>query len=125
MKPDTSTARILVVDDEPVLRLMLVRALAEAGYQAEAVGDASTAWDTVREADSPYSLLVTDSAMPGMQGWELARRLRSAFPELPILRTSGSNGRGDRFPAGIPVILKPFGIDAFLQQVRSMLPPPV
>ena len=116
-----ATWRILVVDDEPVVRLMLVRALSEAGYDVDSMPDGSVAWDAAREADPPYSLVVTDNAMLHMHGGQLARRLRSAFPDLPILRMSGSGAQADRFPEGVPIIYKPFGVTALLRQVRSML----
>ena len=81
-------ARILVVDDEDLLRTVLVKQLRYLGYavsQAES-GEAALA---VVEAEGRFDLVLTDVVMPGMNGVTLARRLRKADPGLRVLFMSG------------------------------------
>jgi signal transduction histidine kinase/CheY-like chemotaxis protein/HPt (histidine-containing phosphotransfer) domain-containing protein len=70
---------ILVVDDHPTNRRLLVRQLAWVGYAAEAVADGTQALALFlerRAAGTPYALVITDCQMPEMDGYELARRIR-------------------------------------------------
>ena len=70
---------ILVVDDHPTNRRLLVRQLAWVGYAAEAVADGTHALACFlkrRTAGTPYALVITDCQMPEMDGYELARRIR-------------------------------------------------
>jgi signal transduction histidine kinase/DNA-binding NarL/FixJ family response regulator len=72
---------ILVVDDHPTNRRLLVRQLAWLGYAAEAVADGTQALTQFlkrRAAGTPHSLVITDCQMPEMDGYELARRIRAA-----------------------------------------------
>jgi len=72
---------ILVVDDHPTNRRLLVRQLAWLGYAAEAVADGTQALAQFlkrRAAGTPHSLVITDCQMPEMDGFELARRIRAA-----------------------------------------------
>jgi len=72
---------ILVVDDHPTNRRLLVRQLAWVGYAAEAVADGTQALACFlerRTAGTPYALVITDCQMPEMDGYELARRIREA-----------------------------------------------
>ena len=72
---------ILVVDDHPTNRRLLVRQLAWVGYAAEAVADGTQALECFlkrRAAGTPHALVITDCQMPEMDGYELARRIREA-----------------------------------------------
>jgi len=79
---------LLLVDDESSLLELLAPALVKQGYKVTAANDGESAlalWDAQNGAD----LLVTDLRMPGMDGRELARRLREKRPGLPVLFISG------------------------------------
>jgi CheY-like chemotaxis protein len=79
---------LLLVDDESSLLELLAPALAKQGYRVTAANDGESAlalWDAQNGAD----ILVTDLRMPGMDGRELARRLREKKPGLPVLFISG------------------------------------
>jgi two-component system cell cycle sensor histidine kinase/response regulator CckA len=79
---------LLLVDDESSLLDLLAPALTKQGYRVTAANDGESAlalWDAQNGAD----LLVTDLRMPGMDGRELARRLREKKPGLPVLFISG------------------------------------
>jgi CheY-like chemotaxis protein len=77
-------ARILVVDDDPAVRQLVVRILTEAGYAVTAVADG---WDgvTAAAAGLPYDLVVTNNFVPYLTGDQLVGYLRRLYPKQPIL----------------------------------------
>ena len=116
-------ARILVVDDEPMVRALIARALSDAGYDVVAVANGRAALDAARDAEVGFDLIVTNSYMPGLNGAELVHRVRQDFPELPILHVDdvGRRGRVAQTPNEIPTIYKPFSIATLQQAVRKLL----
>ena len=84
-----SSARILVVEDEPTVRDLVVRVLERAGYEVKSCPDGDSAWGLVNDGLARIDLLVTDSNMPGMTGPELASRLRERWDGLPVVLMSG------------------------------------
>ena len=134
---------ILLVDDEEFIRLMLGEVLRlqgytvlEAGGGANALAQASDfprATDSAHPAEVPRAaglprkidLLATDLVMPGMNGWDLAKTLRTTRPTLPILFISGQNDRDTarwgRMDQPVEHLFKPFSMEAFLHKVRHML----
>jgi CheY-like chemotaxis protein len=100
--------RILLVDDEPLVRLGTAETLREEGFEVEEADCAETAL-TLAPFDR-FDCVVTDYLMPGMNGVELARRLHADRPALPILLLSGYADL-EAFSA-LPYISKPcFGDD--------------
>ena len=83
-----SDQRVLVAEDDPVIRGLLHRLLSGAGYAVTAVPDGEAAWDAVNRGS--VDLLVTDHDMPRLLGLDLIRRLRSFSHRLPIVFMSGS-----------------------------------
>ena len=80
--------RILLVEDEDLLRRMAVMLLGDMGYVVESAADAETAlaeWRT----DDPPDLLITDVMLPGISGPQLVAELRTRNPGLPVIYTSG------------------------------------
>lgn len=87
VQSDTS---VLVVEDEPILRVSLADHLEESGYRVLEAATADQAW-TILQSDSSVHVLVTDVRMPGsMDGWELARRVREARPEVRVIVTTAT-----------------------------------
>ena len=86
--PTDRTPRLLVVDDEESVRKLLERMLRAARYDVAVAEDAPAALERAA-AGEPFDLLVSDLMMPGMQGDELARRLRQQTPELKVLYVTG------------------------------------
>ena len=116
--------RILVAEDDPSVRRVLHRALAQAGYrvvEAETGEDALVAWAAATEVD----MLVTDLVMPDMRGTDLAVRCRRDKPQLPVLYLSGYIGDVvggcAMFTERAAFMHKPFTVDGILSQVRALL----
>ena len=84
MKP---AARILIVDDEEVVRLSYMRILASADCQVEAVWT----WTQVKQAmdEEPFDLVLLDLRMPGMDGLEVLRALKARWPDSEVIVITG------------------------------------
>jgi PAS domain S-box-containing protein len=97
--------RLLLVEDETVVR-DLVRVLLEAeGYEVTSAPDAETALELV-DAEAPFDVLLTDLVLPQLQGLELADRVRELHPSLPVLYMSGYEGEQRVEPSLL--LAKPF-----------------
>ena len=116
---------ILVVEDEPGVRRLATRALAERGYHVLEVADGEAALDLVREHLGPLDLVLTDAVMPGMGGTELARRLSEIRPATRHVFMSGYTDdeilrRGTLEP-GVAFLQKPFTPEVLARVVREVL----
>ena len=113
------TRRILIVDDETVVRSYLVRALLIMGYEVVEAADGERAWQLALERS--FDLMITDNRMPGMGGKELARLVRARSPDTRILYVSGSQDPPAVQQDRVAYLRKPFGIDELLLQVQELL----
>ena len=116
-------SRILVVDDEPMVRALIARALTDEGYEVVAVANGRAALDIARDAKAGFDLIVTNNYMPGLSGAELIARVREDFPNLPILHVDDITRRGRLPPlsSDIPTIYKPFSIAELRAAVLKLL----
>ncbi len=117
--------RILLVEDEPVLREIAQRVLVRAGFEVTAAADPGEAIIAAETMPEPFDLLLTDVVMPGMRGPELARRLRHSRPDLRVLLASGYAEEivdSDRHED--PLLAKPFSPETLLAAVDAVLGPP-
>jgi two-component system cell cycle response regulator CpdR len=116
-------ARILVVDDEPMVRALIARALSDEGHEVVAVANGRAALDAARTAAAKFELIITNNYMPGLSGAELIARVREDFPDLPILHVDDVTRRGriPPLPSDIPTIYKPFSIGALRGAVKELL----
>ena len=125
MPAGSAGLRILVVDDEPAIRALAVRALSDLGYRVLAAGSGRDAIRLASAAAGEIHLLVTDVVMPEMGGHELADRLRELRPELAVLYVSGytENGvaRHGIMARDMAFLPKPFTIEALGRKVREVL----
>jgi two-component system KDP operon response regulator KdpE len=114
--------RILVVDDEPQLTRVLRTGLTSRGYDVRAAADGLAGFETF--TDWHPDLVITDLAMPAMDGLELCRRLR-AISQVPIIVLSAKGEEKTKVEAldlgADDYITKPFGIDELLARVRASL----
>jgi two-component system response regulator RegX3 len=115
-------ARILVVEDEPAIAEAVTYALAEAGYDVDAVGDGDDAIDAAR--GRPYDLMVLDLLLPGTQGMDVCRTLRDES-DLPIVMLTARDTEVDRI-VGLEIgaddyVTKPFSLVELVSRVRALL----
>jgi len=114
---------ILVVEDEPVVRSLVVEVLNDLGYETLEAGEASEAL-TITESDRRIDLLISDVGLPGMNGRQMADIARQQRPGLKVLFATGyaeSFAANDFLSPDMGVITKPFAIDAFAMKVGEML----
>jgi signal transduction histidine kinase/CheY-like chemotaxis protein len=116
---------VLIVDDEPSVRMLVVEVLQDLGYTALEAGD-SIAGLKLLQSDARIDLMVTDVGLPGgMNGRQLADAALERRPGLKILFITGYAensliGNGHLKP-GMQVLTKPFAIDALTARVREMI----
>jgi two-component system cell cycle sensor histidine kinase/response regulator CckA len=101
-----ATARILVVDDEPVVLNVVSKALAARGYEIHAAPSPAKALEAV-ERTPRFDVVVSDVIMPGMCGPELVRRIEQICPGAAIVLMSG-DFRAEALPERATFISKPF-----------------
>ena len=111
--------RVLVVDDEHIVRTWMARLLDEAGYAVEVAADGVEALRLALEDPIGFDLIVTDVRMPRMDGWQLGRRIQEERPELPILYISGYDGHAAPGPHAF--LRKPFESEDLLRRVAELL----
>ena len=83
----SARARILVVDDEPKICLMLQAALRRQGYRVETCGDGTAALEQFRA--EPYEVLISDIRMPGVGGFDLIRQVKDSYPGTVVVAITG------------------------------------
>jgi len=115
-------AKILVVDDEPQLTRVLRTGLKSHGYDVRAAADGLAGFEAF--SDWHPDLVITDLAMPNVDGLELCRRLR-AISQVPIIVLSAKGEEKTKVEAldlgADDFVTKPFGIDELLARVRASL----
>lgn len=111
---------LLVVEDDAIVRMLLVDVLDELGYQVVEAEDAEQALAVLGNPQQPLALMMTDVGLPDMDGKELASKARELRPTLPILFASGY-AESVEVPEGMYMIGKPFGIDQLREKVESIL----
>ncbi|SDT32509.1 hybrid sensor histidine kinase/response regulator [Bradyrhizobium canariense] len=115
---------VLVVEDEPIVRGVILEMLDEQGYRTLEAVDGPSGLQILR-ADTRIDLLVTDVGLPGMNGRQLADQAREMRPGLKILFITGyaeSVAMADGFlQPGMEMITKPFDLDNLSRRVRAMV----
>jgi CheY-like chemotaxis protein len=118
--PPPRRETILLVEDEPAVRSLFVRALSREGYTIVEARNGREAMDLFDQLGSNIDLLVTDLRMPLMGGLELARELRTRQPAMKLLCVSGYPD--NEMPSiGAEFLAKPFSRDALVAKVREIL----
>jgi CheY-like chemotaxis protein len=116
---------VLVVDDEPSVRMLVTEILEDLGYSSIEAGD-STSGLTVLRSDARIDLLITDVGLPGgLNGRQMADAAREGRPDLKVLFITGyaenaaiSNGHLD---SGMHIVTKPFAMDQLAAKIRSII----
>ena len=123
--PSCRPTSILLVEDETLVRLATSTTLTQAGFRViEAAGGAEALEILAREPN--LDVMVTDYAMPGMTGLELARALRAKRPDIPVLMVTGyaEMPKGSPMVNGTEILQKPYQADALVRRIRSITAPP-
>ena len=119
------TETILLVEDEKSVRDLARRILERRGYTVLPATDGGQALEIAESDDRPIHLLLTDVIMPGLNGQDVAQRVRSLRPDVRVLFMSGYNEeavlRHGVLAAGTAFIEKPFSPAKLLEQVRAIL----
>ena len=111
--------RILVVEDDPLIREFVVEALREEGYDVihAANGEEALAWCLRRVAD----VLFTDIKLPGqVDGWQIAELCREHDPELPVIYATGFSPVEARPVPGSLSLQKPYHPEDIVKAVKEM-----
>ncbi|MEG1513171.1 MAG: response regulator transcription factor [Raoultibacter sp.] len=115
-------ARILLVDDEPSITEFVSYAMKKEGFTADVAGDGEKALELISR--NPYDLFILDIMLPGMDGYELCRRIR-AKSSAPVLFLSARDTELDKVVGleigGDDYLAKPFGVRELLARVRALL----
>ncbi len=116
-------ARILVVDDEESISELLSMALRYEGFEVVAAADGRTALE--RFDDFRPHLLVLDVMMPGIDGFEVAKRLADRREDVPIIFLTARDTTGDKVRGltlgGDDYVTKPFSVEELVARIRTIL----
>lgn len=112
---------LIVVDDDEGVRVLLEELLLDRGYSVITAQDAAQGLDRI-QCEPRLSLVITDIRMPGIDGWELARRARKTRADIKVLYITGYPGEQcpDDAPPG-PVLRKPWRTGEFYRCIEQLI----
>lgn len=125
LKPSRQMATVLIVDDEPTVRMLIIEILEDLGLAWIEAADSATGLK-ILQSDARIDLLVSDVGLPGgMNGRQMADAGRAGRPNLPVLFITGYAenavlNHGHLAP-GMAVLTKPFSIESMAERVRAMV----
>ena len=115
--------RVLVVEDQPKMQQLLCRGLREGGYAVDAVSDGPSAVHQATEA--AYDAIVLDVMLPGLDGFEVLRRLREAERWTPVVMLTARDALQDRLHGldggADDYLVKPFAFGELLSRLRAVM----
>ncbi|MCD6269380.1 MAG: sigma-54-dependent Fis family transcriptional regulator, partial [Deltaproteobacteria bacterium] len=118
-----SGVKVLVVDDEDVIRRGICRVMEGRGYQAEAAESGYGAVEKLQK--TPFSIVITDLKMPGMDGIEVLKAIKILQPEVPVIIITGYSTVDTAVEAmkngAFDYIAKPFTPDQMIEMVEKAL----
>lgn len=121
--------RIMIIDDEPMIRDMLQQMLGREGYEIVTAEHGKAALDWLKQADRHPDLIITDLIMPCKEGLELIPELKASYPEVRIIAFSGGSKHIDPDTqldiasclGADKQMSKPFERHVMLEAVRELL----
>ena len=126
--PQGSGETVLVVEDDPSVRLLIGEVLRELGYACLEAGDGQAALSLI-VSNIRLDLMISDVGLPGLNGRQVAEIAREHRPGLQILFVTGyaehATERGRFLGPGMEMITKPFTLDALAVKIRKMIAAPV
>ena len=115
---------VLVVEDEPIVRRLILGVLSELGYRALEAPDGAAGLE-VLQSDERIDLLITDVGLPEIDGHQMVHRARETRPRLKVLFITGYAEQAmsgtESIGHGIQMITKPFSMEALTQRVQEMV----
>jgi PAS domain S-box-containing protein len=123
-RPTHEVTRVLLVDDDAAVRAGLRRMLDVAGYDVVEAEDGAAALEAVQQGRPSVNVVLSDVAMPTLDGRALARELRARWPALPLILMSGFADRAalDEM-SGWVVLQKPLAADALVTAIETAVSP--
>jgi two-component system OmpR family response regulator len=114
--------RILIVEDEPDLLASLAQALREAGYAVDTAANGRDGWFNAEGTD--YDAIVLDVMLPGLDGWEILKRLRQ-IKQTPVLTLTARDQTRDRVKGldtgADDYVVKPFDLEEIFARLRAII----
>ena len=117
------SVKILVLDDEPTILVLLARILEREGYEVLTAATGNAALAALASHREGVALLVVDVKLPDMSGREFVHHAAARFGDRPILYVSGvdQRGRGDTLHQDAVFLPKPFDSAELMSRVRTLL----
>lgn len=115
---------VLVVEDEPMIRLALCTHLEDKGFDVREAACAADAIAVLEEPGCPVSLVFSDVRMPGaMDGLGLSKWVFENRPNIPVILASGDMGKETAMKdlCGVEAITKPYSFDAAADKIRAVM----
>lgn len=120
--PTGQGERILIIDDSPVIREMLVEILTDSGYTVETAEDGEIG--SVKAIENNYSVIICDVHMPRMNGLETVRKIVEAKPNSKILMTDSYPDKlasQARKEGALDCLQKPFDVTELRHKIKSII----
>jgi CheY-like chemotaxis protein len=111
---------ILLVDDDALVCSATASTLADLGHRVFQAPSGRRALELLR-AGTAVDLVLTDQAMPGMTGLQLAAEIRASWPDLPIMLATGYADLPDRAGLKLPRLVKPYGQEEMAAAIAALM----
>jgi CheY-like chemotaxis protein len=112
--------KVLLVEDDDLVRTVAVDALEEAGFEVIEAGTGEEAMEHCRERVA--DVLFTDIRLPGgVTGWDIAERCRELNPDLPVVYATGFSLEAPRLVPGSRLLHKPYQVAEVIDTIRHMV----
>ena len=126
---NTELLAVMIVEDDPLIQIIVEEALAEGGFHPELASSGEQALTLLQNEESKYQALITDVNLSGaVTGWDVARRARELNPHIPVVYMTGA--AADEWPSlGVPnsmLLQKPFApaqVVTAISQLLNQVPP--
>lgn len=125
--PRPVRSRILVVDDEPMILRLVDAALTMAGYEVVPESTGAAALERLAGSAGAYELVITNTRMPDMSGWQLIAEIQRRWPAQRVLRVSGYYATDSEGPSpavdesAVAFLPKPFLPEELVRHVTALL----
>ena len=120
-RPESERGRVLIIDDERLVRSALVKALRRRGFEVDEAGDGSEGLARVEAVEGDYQVVLLDLSMPGISGERVLERLKQDHPSLPVVILSGFVEDPAKVAAADAVLNKPLTTRALVATLDRVL----